>query len=121
MARGQQKIQAQQKRAEKNAKNKKQKDKKNKGGPSEKQTICLICKQMITQLSKDKKKSQPKLLQHVNAKHSKLTLGQCFPTYTDEAITTSAMSALSLASSKPKYKPDKEIKTKKKKFKRKGV
>ena len=95
MARGQQKIQAQQKRAEKEAKRKKQKDNKGKNGssgPSEKQTICMICKQLITQLSKDKKKSQPKLRQHIDSRHSKLTLKDCFPTYTDEAIACAKIS-----------------------------
>lgn len=91
MARGQQKIQAQQKRAEKEAKKKKQKDKgkTDSSGPAAKQTTCMLCKQLITQLSKDKKKSQPKLQQHIDAKHPKSTMAVCFPCYTDAAIQVS--------------------------------
>eukprot|EP00948_MAST-09A_sp_MAST-9A-sp1_P003949 g3949.t1 len=123
MARGQQKIQAQQKRAQKMAKAKKQKEKggSSSSGPVEKQTTCMICRQLITQLSKDKKKSQSKLQIHIDSKHPKSSMKECFPAYTDEAIQAAMKQAASDAKKVSAYKPDKEKKEKKKKYKRKGV
>ena len=119
MARGQQKIQAQQKRAEKLAKSKK----KDKGGkssmPASKQATCLICRQVIQQLGKDKVKAQAKLQIHIDSKHKKLSMSQCFPCFTTEAINEAASAEKN--QEKSKYKPDKEKKEKKKKYKRKGV
>lgn len=91
MARGQQKIQAQQKNAAKQAKIKKQKEKKGAAVQLEGQ-LCQICRTTITNLGSSVKK----LEEHVNSKHSAKTCMECFPDYDELKIKADAAAVAKL-------------------------
>lgn len=112
MARGKQAADAQAKNAKLRAK--REKGKKGKGDKAKGPDMhkCAIC---FTEL-KSSKKNTIKQEEHCDAKHKGKTLYECFPMLKPSAIAATNATA----SMKPKYKADKPIKEKKKKYKRKG-
>ena len=76
---------------------------------SSKFSTCKICAVQIR-----KSKTNCKEKEHHEARHSKLTLYACFPCLDPAVIAKKAVPVAA-----PKYKPDKPLKVKKKKKKRK--